>query len=100
MTSPANPFQKNKNGESALEANLIEVANYLYSHNIFILIAAIGTAAVVGIWAFFFSTQKYVSTATVVYNYAPSSPLESEAAFFYTRQAEIENKLYVLSVFV
>lgn len=85
--------------ESALETNLIEVLNYLYSYKVFVLIASIGSAAVVGIWTFFFTISQYTSSAVVTYNYAATNPFENESGSYWSQQSEIDNKMNTIGVF-
>lgn len=91
---------QSSNKDNGFEANLIEVANYLYSHKLFIAIAAIATSAIVGTWSFWFSSPTYSASSTVIYSHKATNPLDAETGAYWARKSEVENKLYVLSVFI
>ena len=92
-------FQQ-RSDHTGFEANLIEVANYLYSHKLFIAIAAFATASIVGCWTFFLSKPTYKATSAVIYKYKSANPLENDASAYWSRQADVDNKLYILSVLI
>ena len=84
---------------SNFEVNLIEVTNYLFSQRLLIAVASFATASIVGCWTFFFSSPTYKSTASVLYEHNVSSPLESDKSPNWSSYADIQNKLYVISVY-
>lgn len=91
---------KNSTTSEGFETNLIEVTNYIYSHKYWIALAAVACSAIVGIWSFFFSQTIYSSSASVIFQVSRPSPLENEASMYWAREAEIDNKLYVLTIFL
>lgn len=91
-----NTSQKHDSNNS--EVNLVEVANYLFSHKTYIGVAAFAAASIMGVWTFFFSTPLYTSATTILYEHGAQTTLDQENNVYWIEQAQIENKLFVMSI--
>ena len=83
------------------ETNLIEVSNYLYSHWRWVA-GIVFTSVVTTILAtLLFSTPKYSSTSTVLYNTSSKRDSLIQDSFNqWNMEYEVDNKLFALSTFV